>query len=415
MKSYNSAEIAKIKNSKVKNTLLVLIPILLLGLIILAIYKIDKGNQDSNSTEKTEIQEVDVDNEALSPAQTQNWLNEEPEQTEITVQDAETTDMDITPKISNLPVAQSAWLPSWAQSTGMKSISQPYTQFTYIMPVWYSVETNGNLINRKPAGYNDLFTLANNRGFKIIPSIGMFDADILSQILEGNSLDNHVNQIILELNKHNYAGIDIDYEMTYLADKARWELFILKLSTALQNNNKILSVTVLPKWGDNVVYTGLKETREVQDWAYLDQHVDQLRIMTYNYTSTGASTAGPIGPIDWQEDVIQYALTKVERNKIWLGVHLYGFVWNENGYVKSTIAEDIPSILETATFQQYSDIIEEGYAEYPCGTNNTLHCKVYYQTEEGVQARYDLAQSYGIGGLAYWRLGQDMDLLDLTD
>jgi len=410
------------KPIKPTTLLLTIIPFILMGSIILTIYIIDKHYRTPTKTDssiKVNTKPTNTIDSTLTPSQTQSWLNKEPEKTNdkpiVNETSNPTNTQEKLPTTSNIPISQSAWLPSWAQSTGINSISQPYTQFSYVMPVWYSVNTDGSLINRKPSNYQTLFTLAQNKNFEIVPSIGMFDADILSTILNGNSLDNHVSQIIIELNKYNYAGIDIDYEMTYLKDKDKWEEFIKKLSTSLHDNDKILSVTVLPKWGEDVVYTGLVETREVQDWEYLNTYADQIRIMSYNYTSTSSSIAGPIAPIDWHEDIIQYALTKINRNKIWLGVHLYGYSWNENGFLTSTVAEDIPAILEKATFQQYSDIIEEGYAEYPCGTNNNLSCKIYYQTDQGVEARYKLAQSYGLGGVAYWRLGQDLELLNLTD
>jgi Predicted glycosyl hydrolase len=47
--------------------------------------------------------------------------------------------------------------------------------------------------------------------------------------------------------------------------------------------------------------------------------------MAYDYTSASTLYPGPIGPLNWIEQVMQYALTKAEPQKFVLGVHLYSY------------------------------------------------------------------------------------------
>jgi len=35
----------------------------------------------------------------------------------------------------------------------------------------------------------------------------------------------------------------------------------------------------------------------------------------------------------------------------------------------------------------------------------------YFQTPKGVEMRRDIAKEYGIAGVAYWRLGGELDIL----
>lgn len=403
------------KNSK--KTITTFISLLLIcTLIILSILYIDKRvnpkvtdkTAETSQEEYTGVLTLEQAKEAIS-YNTDNSTNTQSNDSSANSQATEATD---TTNINYLPVSQSAWLPSWANSQGLDAISQEYVDLEYVMPVWYGVNKDGTLVDRKPSGYQQLSSLAQTKNFKIVPSIAMFDAPLFSEILSGQSLQTHVNSIVDEVNSNNYAGIDLDYEAINLADKANFEEFIKLLSSELHKTNKILSVTVLSQWGDDIIYTGLRETRQVQDWEFLNTYVDQIRIMSYDYTSSSATIAGPIGPINWQYQILEYAVSKIDRSKIWLGVHLYGYVWNESGFVKSTVAQDIPAILETANTQQHSEILEEGYAEYPCGTQT---CTIYYQDDLGVEARYRLAQEFGIAGVAYWRLGQNESLLNIQN
>lgn len=312
-------------------------------------------------------------------------------------------------KTDSTEIQYSGWIPSWGYSDGIESLDRDPELFDVIMPVWYGAVSSGALVDRRPANTTALLSYAAANNVLVIPSIAMFDADLMKEILSGQSLDDHVNAIVNEVVINGYDGIDLDYESTYEEDADAYELFLQKLYTNLDARNKILSVTVLAQWGDDVVYTGLKQTRKVQDWKMINKYSHQVRIMAYDFTSSGATVAGPIGPINWQRQVLDYAVEKFDRDKIWLGVHLYGYAWSEEGYYSSYTYDDMPEILARATYQEFNEILREGYAEYPCGTNS---CKIYYQTPEGVAARSTLATEYGIAGVAYWRLGGDGGILD---
>ena len=52
-----------------------------------------------------------------------------------------------------------------------------------------------------------------------MPTVSLFDADILKEILNQH-LDEHVDAIANVVKENNYDGIDIDYESTYLDDKS---------------------------------------------------------------------------------------------------------------------------------------------------------------------------------------------------
>lgn len=384
--------------------------LLLLALIILSVIAIDKivtkvnGGANASSQQNSEPAEV----LGLSDAIESLFVNNPFESQGAPTQEASEEVIEDESHVTGT-VLQSGWVPSWAVSTSIKTISNPKVKMDYILPVWYGVNTDGTLIDRRPGSYKQIEQIAKDKSIKIMPTVALFDADVLSETLEGDSLETHINAISEAISGSQYVGVDLDYESTYVTDKDRYNEFIIKLSNRLKAEGKLLSITVLSKWGDAVTYNGLPQTREVQDWEFLNQYADEIRIMTYDYHNSASIEAGPIAPITWQRDVLKYAVTKIDRQKIWLGVHLYGYEWSSEGYTRATAGKDISSITNEAEINMFTELYAEGFARYPCGQ---LQCTLYYQSQAGVKARNELAREFGIAGVAYWRLGDEADLLE---
>jgi|688.fasta_scaffold74376_2 spore germination protein YaaH len=345
-------------------------------------------------------------------------------------------------KIKNKEITYASWIPDWGTDSGLESLKQNTKVIDSISPVWYEANKNGELVNKTPKNSQEMLDYASNNQIEIIPSIACFDHEILTEILQNQTnLDKHVDSILKTVLDNNYDGIDIDYESTKLSDKDKFFEFLEKLSGKLKTNQKKLSIAVLAKWGDDVIYPGLKETRAVQDWSKIAPLVDEIRIMTYDYTGGGSLYPGPIGPLNWQEDVIKYALTKAPKEKYVLGVHLYGYEqWVEVKNPSQDKKFGDPKLKFTPDFKNQTSgeepmrsytyqTVQRILKDYPGTTDNYQGEKIYsysktnddtgilenrvlvYIDPEGIQARKDLAKKYGLQGIAFWRVGADGDLL----
>jgi spore germination protein YaaH len=226
----------------------------------------------------------------------------------------------------------------------------------------------------------------------------------------------HKQEILDIIDQNDFDGIDLDYESIELKNKDIFLQFIKELSEELDKKDKVLSVTVLSQWGDNITYPSLIETRQVQDWSIIGKYADEVRIMTYDFTSPNDAEPGPIAPIIWMEEVLKYALTKIPKEKIWLGIHLYSYEWvmdqsNEriktNSYTYDFVSSEV--LTDPTIVNSFDNLTDEGIAQYPC--SEEYKCILYYQDPEGVKAREELANKYQIAGVAYWRLGGEGNLL----
>lgn len=305
----------------------------------------------------------------------------------------------------------SAWLPPWYFTESFSSLKGYGDLLSTVNPVFYSANSDTSLLDRKSneAEVEEFLEFCDGNSIAVIPTVGSYSYDVTNSIFSTeSSYKSHIENILAEVDKYDYDGIDIDYEQIRREKKDSYINFLRELGVALTEREKILSVTVFPQWGDSVTYEEHSDTIYAQELVLIGDIADQVRVMTYDYTLQTSPTPGPIAPIDWMEEVLQYTLKKVPREKVWLGVHLYGYRWKD-GEATALTPESFKGIVSNSNINtEFKEDIAEGYAQYSCdGTT----CHLYYQTEKGVELRRELASEYEIAGVSYWSLGRDDGLL----
>ncbi|HEQ65486.1 MAG TPA: hypothetical protein ENN64_01515, partial [bacterium] len=78
---------------------------------------------------------------------------------------------------------ESAWIPYWGFSSGIKSLEEKADRFYSVSPVIYEVNSNGSLINKKPSNFKRIEEIAEENDILLIPSIALFDWRLFSDIL----------------------------------------------------------------------------------------------------------------------------------------------------------------------------------------------------------------------------------------
>jgi spore germination protein len=312
---------------------------------------------------------------------------------------------ELSTTVNNLKIH--AWIPTWAIDASIRTLEQKKNMFASVSPVYYSLSDKGDT-NSGIKKLDKLREVLKDSNVKIIPTVSGFSADGLKVMLSTDeNIATHVNFLMKEVDEKGYDGIDLDYESIYLDDKDKFFKLLSNFSSELHKRNKILTIAVISKWGDRITYGSLPQTRQVQDYAEIAKYVDQVRIMTYDYTSINSQTPGPIAPIEWMDQVLDYAVKRIPKEKIVLGVNLYSYVWAEGEKGRGLdyrMISNLQVINDTTTIF-YSEKYEEGVVRYT-GNENKVNFG-YFASPESVKARLELAAKYGIGGVAFWRLGDD--------
>lgn len=370
---------------KKENLLLIISILLALFVLLFSIYSFTPKKQPVSETE----QEISKD---ITPTVTE---------------EIETIPKTTEPEIKK-DLVHSAWIPAWDFDNGFKSLERYKDQISSVNPVLYGVNNDGTLLNRKPSeqSLNTFLTFCDVNGIEVLPTVGSYDYKIMGSVLSSEVyIDKQVAEIIKEIEKYDFDGIDIDFEKIKSTEKEGYLLFLKKLQKELHSKEKILSVTVTAKTRDGTI-----DTLVVQDFKVIGELADQVKVMTYDYTLQTSTIPGPIAPIDWIKDVITYTSEHIPSEKISLGIHLYAYLWKGEKASALTYSSVQNLINNSKIPQEYKSDIAEGYSQYTCSDGAT--CTLYFQNKQGVAERVALAKESNLLGVSYWRLGSELDLLD---
>ena len=342
------------------------------------------------------------------------------------------------------------WLPYYSMKTYLPAVLSNADLIKEIMPFWYTLKYDGK--TKKPV-VADVYKTANpsvpiteplaalrNAGMTIIPTItdGTDQMVLANLISKPVSRKQVVDAIVATVASQNYDGIDLDFEgfafidpnTTWKATAPNWVLFIKELSAALHSQKKILSVTTPYLFNPAEKQKGYF----VYAWADIAAHIDRLRIMTYDYST---SRPGPIGPIAWTEKTVKYAVSIMPASKVYLGLPGYGKDWvtKVEGVCPSNLAKVITPSAKAGTFlmrdaasiaatygavptynETFAEVTFSYKREYTGQTSSGLSTTctasrtAWHQNAQSFSVRAQLIAKYQLGGAAQWVIGQEEPL-----
>jgi spore germination protein YaaH len=342
------------------------------------------------------------------------------------------------------------WLPYYSMKTYLPAVLNNADLIKEIMPFWYTLKYDGK--TKKPV-VTDVYKTANpsvpitepltalrNAGMTIIPTItDGTDQMILANLLaKPVSRKQVVDAIVATVASQNYDGIDLDFEgfafidpnTTWKTTAPNWVLFVKELGAALHAQKKILSITTPYLFNPAEKQKGYF----VYAWAEIAPHIDRLRIMTYDYST---SRPGPIGPIAWTEKTVKYAVSIMPASKVYLGLPGYGKDWvtKVEGVCPSNLAKIITPSAKAGTFlmrdaasiaatygavptynETFAEVTFSYKREYTGQTSSGLSTTctasrtAWHQNAQSFSVRAKLVAKYQLGGAAQWVIGQEEPL-----
>ena len=242
------------------------------------------------------------------------------------------------------------WMPYWTTSASLTSFTANADLFANVSPFWHDTTegaTPGTVrIIDHNIGTPKASAMATLRasGKKIVPSItdGTASRGWMASVLANpGTRSAHVQQLLDVALRNGYDGIDLDYEKfafsdgqaSWAATRPAWVAFVAELSASFHARGLLVTAAV-PTSG-----------YWVYDFAAIGQHLDSVRVMTYDYSW---STPGPVAPIWWVEQETATMLAMIPAAKLMMGVPAYGRDWarkNADGSLLITDAANRPTTL----------------------------------------------------------------------
>ena len=333
----------------------------------------------------------------------------------------------------------SGWLPDYSLSRNLPTVEGNLDLIRDISPFWYGLTGATTIKDKYELGRyttpkTTVIARLKSNGLVLLPTITddtkkLVLAGLLANPSTRSSIVQSIKDLVL---RHNYDGIDLDFEVFYTQDgrsswattKPNWIAFIKELSTELHQQGKLLSVTTPPDFAPETKRAG----NWVFSWAEIGPYIDRLRIMAYDFSTV---RPGPIGPLPWSEDAVKYAVTQMPASKVFLGIPGYGRDWitKVEGVCPKDFATSVVvgakaavvmrSAVELATSNNATITYNPTHAEstftyrktYVDPTNSASFCTatrtVWFPDEKSYTARTNLVGKYRIGGIAVWTFGME--------
>jgi spore germination protein YaaH len=257
----------------------------------------------------------------------------------------------------------------------------------------------------------EVIALARQRGISLHPLIinQGFDADIAHAILATAETRQQAAETIAGLVfEGDFDGINMDFEGTFGGSRDQYTDLLRRLAEMLNPRGKWLTVDVVSQTQPAASYAVESSWASPFDYAALGQICDHVMLMGYDYAF---AEPGPVSPYWWLEDVIDWALSQIPRERIVVGLPFYTRHWivqggkvsppyglkqDECARLVQQVARD-PAYLEREATYRLIWTDDEGEHH------------LYFDDERTLRQKVKLVEQKGIQGVAFWRLGQERE------
>ena len=286
-------------------------------------------------------------------------------------------------------------------------LSEQLPYMTYLTPFTYGVGANGTLV---PLADEALLTAAPDFGVQpwmhlsTLTEEGSFSTERAQELLTDETLQTLLTaQVEATLRAKGYGGLDVDFEYLPPALADEYAAFIRRLRQQLNPQGWSVIVALAPKTSEG--QKGL--LYEAHNYAALGEAANAVLLMTYEW----GYTYGPpmaVAPLPQVQQVLQYALSVIPAEKIFLGFPTYGYDWPLPFTKGVTRAQSISPQEALALARQYGAAIRyDGTAQAPwfryTAPDGTEH-EVWFEDARSSLAKFDLVTDNGLQGVGFWNL-----------
>lgn len=280
------------------------------------------------------------------------------------------------------------------------------SDFTYLSPFMYSMQGDGTITELQESQVLEAARATNTSPLLVLTNFtdGEFNSDLAATILRSPELlETLITNILEKIRAKGYTGINVDLEYVYPEDRENFNAFLRRLVARFHPEGLLVCTALAPK--DSADQEGL--LYEAHDYEAHGNIVDFVIIMTYEWGWAGGEPWA-IAPVNEVREVLDYAVTVIPRDKILMGVPLYGRDWEipwQEGTFATTISPKaaVQLAAQYGVAIQYNETYQSPFFRY-VDESGQEH-EVWFEDARSVQAKYDTVKDYNLRGISYWVLG----------
>jgi len=296
-----------------------------------------------------------------------------------------------------------------------------------LVPAWYSVDSDG-LVSGGP---NPLvLEAARQHHVPVMPIVvnGGFSQEDFHKLLMNREACEIMSRSLRAASKENgYIGFQLDFENIHWTERSELSRMVAELSSEFHSAKLQLSIATVPNApgapGEGGFSNWIYENwRGAYDLKALASSVDFICLMTYDQ-HTRWTAPGPVAGWAWTTSNLDYALKFVPREKLSLGIPLYGYHWFAGTPVKAAPQPGFPPTDKPNPSAEYiatDDALDlakayGGHLEWDaldrCAWfffyRDDLREWVFFTDARTFRERYALVNDRGLQGFCSWVLGQE--------
>ena len=298
----------------------------------------------------------------------------------------------------------------------VKSFTDHADRVDILVPAWYSVDGNG-LVWGGPNP--SVLKTAAEHHVPVMPIVATaVQADLHKLFITAAAKSAFIDSLLSECKKFGYSGFQIDFENVNWTDRDLLSSLVAESATALHKEKLQLTIATVPNAPGSAGKSAFSRWlyanwRGGYDLKALAQSVDLICLMTYDQ-NTRWTEPGPVAGYAWTVENLEYALQFVPKDKLSLGIPLYGYHWfagdpgkdeKPNPTAEYIGQQDIDEYLAAYRPQVEWDSADRTSWFYFYRDDNREW--VFYTDKRGFQERLNLVRDRGLQGFCSWVLGTE--------
>jgi spore germination protein YaaH len=298
----------------------------------------------------------------------------------------------------------------------VKSFTEHADKIDILVPAWYRVDGNGLMWG----GPNpQVLEIAAQHHVPVMPIVATtVQADLHKLFTTTEARIAFVESLLRECKRNGYSGFQIDFENVLWTDRDLLSNLVAESATALHKAGFELTIATVPNApgapGESSYSHWLYANwRGAYDLKALAQTVDLICLMTYDQ-NTRWTAPGPVAGYPWTAQQLEYALPWVPKEKLSLGIPVYGYHW----FAGDPGKDEKPNPAAEYVGQQEVDEYLAAYHPRPEWDSfdrtawfyfykDDTREWVFYTDKRGFQERLNLVRDHNLQGFCSWVLGTE--------
>ena len=306
------------------------------------------------------------------------------------------------------------------QTASVRSFVAHGGKIDIVVPAVYSADEQGAVSGATEAR---VLEAAARHGVAVMPIVvnpGFRQETVHQMLASAEARERVAKGLLEECRQRHYWGMQLDFENVPAADREALTALVRDTAALLGRDGFRLSIAVMYQTASQAPGQGYarwlwENWLGAYDLPEIAKHVEFVSVMTYDQ-HTERTPPGPIAAYGWVEQVLDHCLPLVGKEKLSLGIPLYGRLW-----YAGTVGGGGAMLTSTVTAHEAAELAigrkvepqwdAEARAPWFSFYRDGVREYVFYNDARAFRERYGLAERRGLHGFSAWVLGaEDPDI-----